>query len=51
MPFSDILLHLDSYPDPTPQAAISSAVSFAAILGGAARYVLSRPTTPVLMSH
>lgn len=34
MPFSDILLHLDSYPDPTPHATISSAVSFAAILGG-----------------
>lgn len=42
MPFSESLLHLDSYPDQTPHAAISSEVSFSAILGGATRQMLSR---------
>jgi nucleotide-binding universal stress UspA family protein len=34
MPFEDLLLHLDSYPDPTPVEAIDEAVAFAAAVGG-----------------
>lgn len=41
----DILLHLDSYPDPTPQLAIDQAVAFAAIFDGR----LSAMTVQVLI--
>ncbi|MDQ0463635.1 nucleotide-binding universal stress UspA family protein [Caulobacter ginsengisoli] len=34
MALNDILLHIDSYPDPTPNAAIDEAVALAAKLGG-----------------
>lgn len=34
MALDDILLHIDSYPDPTPDAAIDEAVAIAAKLGG-----------------
>lgn len=34
MALNDILLHIDSYPDPTPNAAIEEAVALAAKLGG-----------------
>jgi nucleotide-binding universal stress UspA family protein len=34
MPFDDLLLHLDSYPDPTPPADIDLAVAIAAAIGG-----------------
>lgn len=34
MAFEDLLLHLDSYPDPTPPADIAAAVAFAAAVGG-----------------
>jgi len=34
MVLNDILLHIDSYPEPTPLAAIDRAVGFAAELGG-----------------
>jgi nucleotide-binding universal stress UspA family protein len=35
MPLPDILLHIDSYPDPTPMEAIDQAVAFAGVFGGA----------------
>lgn len=41
----DILLHLDSYPDPTPQLAIDQAVAFAALFDGR----LSAMTVQVLI--
>lgn len=34
MALNDILLHIDTYPDPTPEAAIEEAVALAAKLGG-----------------
>ena len=34
MPFSDLLLHLDSYPDATPPKDIDQAVAFASAVGG-----------------
>lgn len=34
MTFKDILLQIDSYPDPTPMAAIDQAVEFCRIIGG-----------------
>jgi len=34
MPFEDLFLHLDSYPDPTPPADIDMAVAIAAAIGG-----------------
>jgi len=34
MAFKDLLLHIDTYPDPTPEAAIDEAVAFAKIVGG-----------------
>ena len=34
MPVKDILLHIDSYPDPTSQAAVSRAIALAGRLGG-----------------
>jgi len=34
MPLQDILLQVDSYPDPTPSSAIDEAVRFAAAVGG-----------------
>jgi nucleotide-binding universal stress UspA family protein len=34
MPLKDILLHIDSYPEPTPPEAIAQAVQFAAAIGG-----------------
>lgn len=32
MPLNDILLHLDSYPDPTPVEAVDWAIGFAGLL-------------------
>lgn len=34
MPLKDMLLHINSYPDPTPTEAIDQAVRFAAAIGG-----------------
>lgn len=34
MPYLDILLHIDSYPSPTPPEAVDEAVAVAAALGG-----------------
>lgn len=31
---NDVLLHIDSYPEPTPEAAIDQAIGFVAALGG-----------------
>lgn len=34
MPFKDLLLHLDSYPDPTSAPAVDEAIAFARAVGG-----------------
>lgn len=34
MPFQDMLLHIDTYPDPMPEGAIDEAIGFARRIGG-----------------
>ena len=47
MSLQDILLHLDTYPEPTPDAAIDAAVGMAARLGGQLTALALRLSIPV----
>ncbi|WP_310540405.1 universal stress protein [Phenylobacterium sp.] len=47
MSLQDILLHLDTYPEPTPDAAIDAAVGLAARLGGQLTALALRLSIPV----
>lgn len=44
MPFKDILLHLETYPDPTTDGAADQALTFCAALGGQVTAVAARAT-------
>ena len=47
MPFSDLLLYIDSYPDPTPAAAIDQAVALASRLKGRLTALAVRAKIPL----
>ena len=47
MALNDILLHIDSYPEATPTAAIDQAVGFAAALGGTISALAGQVTIPL----
>lgn len=47
MPLQDILLQVDSYPDPTPSAAIDDAIRFAAMVGGKLTLLAVRVDIPL----
>ncbi len=47
MALNDILLHIDSYPEATPKAAIDQAVGFVAALGGTLSALAVTVTVPV----
>ena len=46
MAFGDLLLHLDSYPEPTREADIDAAIAFAAAIGGKLTALGIRVTIP-----
>ena len=46
MAFGDLLLHLDSYPEPTREADIDAAIAFAAAIGGTLTALGIRVTIP-----
>ena len=47
MSLQDILLHIDTYPEPTSDAAIDAAVDVAALLGGQITALALRLSIPV----
>lgn len=47
MPLKDILLHIDSFPEATPDAAIDEAVGFAAAVGGTLSALAGQVTIPL----
>lgn len=47
MALNDILLHIDSYPEATPEAAIDQAVGFVAALGGTLSALAAQVEIPV----
>jgi len=47
MALNDVLLHIDSYPEATPDAAIDEAVGFVAALGGTLSALASQVTIPL----